>query len=82
MIGKQDWFQRKDFGSWGLEAVSWQGWVYTVVAIGVFIFIVHAPDTWFFHPGARTTSAVVWALLFVADIVHIWFKLKGKRDLF
>lgn len=81
MIGKKDWFVRKTFG-WGITPVTWQGWVYTLVFVAGIILIVHAPAAWFIHPRDRWIVEAVWAGLLLADAIHIWFKLKGKRDLF
>ncbi len=51
MFGKPEWFKEKTFG-WGLTPITWQGWVYTLVWLGVlvlpflaFLFIVgKAPE--------------------------------------
>ena len=36
MIAKKEWFKPRIFG-WGLRPVTWEGWIYVVVAVLLFL---------------------------------------------
>ncbi|MCE5270966.1 hypothetical protein LLH00_06740 [bacterium] len=78
MLGKKDWFRRKDMG-WGIEPVTWQGWVYMLVFIAFLLLITNGPEAWFFKPRARSIAAASWVVLFLADVIHLWFAVGDGR---
>ncbi len=72
MIGCKEWFERRWFG-WGLTPVTWQGWVYVLVAMaGLFFFAFQK-----ILPIAAETSyklCLIWLALFLLDTVVMSFE--------
>lgn len=77
MIGRKEWFERRTFG-WGLQAATWQGWVYGLVFIVVLLLLLHLPDFWYFSAATRAPLVLIWITIIMADVLHIWISLKGK----
>ena len=63
MFGKPQWFRPKRFG-WGLTPITWQGWVYALVAAGLlalpFVFLVSR---------GQAIEAVIWLSAGIAVLV-------------
>ena len=78
MLGKPAWFQRRKYGGWGIYPKTWQGWVYIVVAIAVFVLIQYLPIA---NIQTKTIAMLVVAAIIVLDIIHIMVRLPmDERD--
>ncbi len=78
MIGRPDWFAKKKYTGWGIRPKTWQGWVYILVAILVIIFIYYQP-WWDWSLQVRRTVTLIWAGLFIADVLHIFFLISKQK---
>ena len=70
MIGKPHWFRRKRFG-WGATPVTWEGWVYLLVAILPLVLILYFTDT----GPARNILVGIWVAVILVDLVDITLHL-------
>lgn len=78
MIGKHEWFRRRKYTGWGFTPVTWEGWVYVVIAILPLVLLMS------FSPISQTRIIllVIWALIVGFDFVDIMIHLpKDERDL-
>lgn len=75
MIGKTSWFQRRKYGGWGIAPITWQGWVYTVLAVAPIAIIQTLP---FWSAQIRLAITIVWVIVLALDVIHIMTHL--KRD--
>ncbi len=78
MIGKPGWFTTKRYTGWGIRPKTWQGWVYILVAMVVFIFIYYQP-WWDWGFQIKRTLVIIWITLIIADALHIAFTINKKK---
>jgi hypothetical protein len=78
MIGKPIWFRRRKYSGWGFTPVTWEGWVYTLIAILPLILLTSvSPIT-----QTRMILIVIWALIVCFDFIDIILHLpKDERDM-
>jgi hypothetical protein len=78
MIRKPHWFARRKYSGWGFTPVTWEGWVYVVIAILPLALLMSvSPIT-----QTRMILLVIWALVVGFDFVDIMIHLpKDERDL-
>ena len=76
MIGRPDWFTKRNFGI-GLRPKTWQGWVYILVAIALIVFLRLQPF-WAWSEQTKNTLSIAWAALVVLDVIHIIYLLNKK----
>jgi hypothetical protein len=77
MIRKNEWFRRRKYTGWGFTPVTWEGWVYVVVAILPLVLLTS------FTPidQTRMLLIVIWSLIVCFDFVDIMLHLpKDERD--
>ena len=76
MIGKYEWFRRRKYTGWGFTPVTWQGWVYVIVAILPFILLTSGAVN-----QTRIVFIVIWAVVVSFDFINIIIHLpKDERD--
>ncbi len=75
MIARPDWFQRRKYGGWGVSPKTWQGWVYTALAIIPFIIFQSLP---FWNMQTRMYVTIGWILFLFLDVGSVMISL--KRD--
>ena len=78
MIRKHEWFRRRKYTGWGFTPVTWEGWVYVVIAILPLVLLTSfSPIT-----QTRIILIVIWALIVCFDFVDIMIHLpKDERDM-
>ncbi len=77
MLRKKEWFARRKYTGWGFTPVTWEGWVYVVVAMLPLILLTS------FTPVSQTRMIliVVWAVIVCVDFIDIMLNLpKDERD--
>jgi hypothetical protein len=75
MIGRSEWFQRRKYLGWGIGPKTWQGWVYIIVALGIFAVFQALP---FMDTRMRIYLTIGWVAFLLLDVGHIMVTL--KRD--
>ncbi|MHB0956017.1 MAG: hypothetical protein ACYC6N_19785 [Pirellulaceae bacterium] len=73
MFGKPEWFRKKKVG-WGLDPVSWKGWLYTALwaaAIAVPFVGLLISHLWL--------EALVWSAVMMAAL--LWDVRQVRRDM-
>lgn len=78
MIANPKWFNQRKYSGWGLTPNCWQGWLYMAIVISPLIILsnISLPGQW------STILMFVWALIFIADFIDIFRKIKkDERDL-
>ena len=75
MIGKPEWFTYRIFG-WGLRPRTWQGWVYVVVFVALFMGTASMPIP------ETTKMSIMWVLMgiLIINAVHIMTSLHKFHD--
>lgn len=77
MIGKPEWFGRRKYTGWGFMPTTWQGLVYVLAGILLFLLITALP----LGQPLRTILLVVLAIVACVDFVHIIVKMpRDERD--
>ena len=77
MIGRPDWFTKKNFGI-GIRPKTWQGWAYLLAAIALIVFVMWQPY-WDWSYQTRNTIAIVLAVVVVLDAIHIMYILSKNN---
>ena len=77
MIGRPDWFTKKNFGI-GIRPKSWQGWVYILIAIALILF-TRWQSYWDWSDLIRNTVTVVLVAVVVIDAIHIMYVLNKNK---
>jgi hypothetical protein len=82
MFGKPEWFRDKKVG-WGLNPITWQGWVYTAVwgaaIAGPFAVLLARPDPTI-AMDYRLASAGLWLIVSLAGLVWDVWQIKRARN--
>jgi len=73
MIGKAEWFTRRKYLGWGIHPKTWQGWVYLIVVILLFV-IFQALPFWDFN--TRLIITIVYLVILMLDVFHIMITMK------
>ena len=76
MIGRPDWFTKKNFG-FGIRPKTWQGWVYLLAAIALIVFL-RWQTFWDWSEQVKNIITIVLAVIVVVDAVHIMYILNNK----
>ena len=71
MIGKPEWFQRRKYTGWGLTPATWQGWVYILVLIGIFVGVQSLPIPAQWRMYTMIGLAVVFGIDFLDRMIHL-----------
>jgi hypothetical protein len=78
MIGKPQWFRRRKYTGWGFTPVTWEGWLYVVIAILPLVLLMGVSPI----SQTRMIFIITWALVVGFDFVDIMIHLpKDERDL-
>lgn len=75
MIARNDWFERRKYGGWGVSPKSWQGWVYIAFILIPFMVFQALP---FWTMETRMIVTVIWMVFLFADLIPVMINL--KRD--
>ena len=78
MIGRPDWFTKKNFGM-GIRPKTWQGWVYILIAIALIVFVRWQPY-WDWSNQVRNTITIVLAAVVALDAIHIMYILNKNKS--
>lgn len=76
MIGNPKWFKRRKYGGWGLFPITWQGWVYTIVLVGITFLLVSLPV----ENSLKIGIVAIWAIFMLFEIGTIMLKIKDERE--
>lgn len=72
MIGKKEWFRRRRYGGWGISPRTWQGWVYVLAIIAIFVLLQNLPLG---EAKNNLIATGVFAVLVIVDCLEIMFRL-------
>ncbi|MFC2159626.1 hypothetical protein ACFLQS_02800 [Actinomycetota bacterium] len=76
MIGRPEWFTKRNFG-FGIKPKTWQGWVYLLVAITLIVFL-RWQSFWDWSEQIKNIITIVLAAVIIIDVVHIMYVLNNK----
>jgi hypothetical protein len=67
MIAKPEWFNRRKYSGWGLTPKTWQGFLYTLIIIGVYVFISRV----FIDDILKMVFVGIWTLFVLIDVLRL-----------
>lgn len=73
IIAKPEWFKKTKYRGWDADIKTWQGAVYVVAVIIVFLVLILNP---YLNRTDRVILIGIWALFFLIDLVDVLWKLK------
>jgi len=74
MIAKNDWFERRKYGGWGLgKPRKWQGWAYLAAIFIPFIIFQNIP---YWDTTTRVVGTVIWIAFLLTDLLPLMVTLK------
>lgn len=80
LMEKKHWFVPKSYG-WGLAPICWQGWVVTLVYIGLLLLYVWYGYDVFSNPEAITAGDVIKMIfdIFISGVIFVYM-MEGKTE--
>jgi hypothetical protein len=75
MIAKKEWFKPRIFG-WGLRPVTWEGWIYIVIAVLLIIGAINLPIPQLY--GVIIASVLM--VVFLIDSLIVMFQIYASLD--
>jgi len=75
MIGKPEWFRRREYTGWGAVPKTWQGWAYLAIVLIPFIIFQSLP---YWNEETRITVTIIWIVFLFIDMGDVMIRM--KRD--
>ncbi len=73
LIAQTNWFKRRKYGGWGLVPKTWQGWLYFIIVLSIFIIFQALP---FWNNITRTIITIFWLSFLFVDLVPLMISVK------